>query len=208
MSQHLPIFPLNLVVLPGEPVPLHIFESRYKQLLADCAPLAGQQIYQPFGINYSQHKKLNEIGCSVLVNEIRHKYPNGELDIMTYGQKRYRLLSTHQQAIYLTGEVEWIEDQDGAAIEHDLRANALDLYYRFLKAIEVEDPTLNTSSEQISFEIAYRVNLEKELKLKLLQSQSENERLQQMIAYLEKAIPEVAEAKLFRARVRANGYFA
>lgn len=207
MSQNLPIFPLNLVVLPGEPVPLHIFEARYKQLLADCAPLADQQTYQPFGIHYSQNKKLNEIGCSVLVNEIRHKYPNGELDIMAYGQKRYRLLSTHHQSIYLTGAVEWIEEieQD---IDNHLKADALKLYQRFLKTIEVEDLTLNPDSAQISFEIAYRINLEKELRLKLLQSQSENERLEQIVTYLEQAIPEVSEAKLFRAKVRSNGYFA
>ena len=207
MPKHLPIFPLNLVVLPGEPVPLHIFESRYKQLLADCAPLEGQQLYQPFGINYSQNKKLNEIGCSVLVNEIRHKYPNGELDIMTYGQKRYRLLNTHQQSVYLTGEVEWIEEE-AQDVDTQLRADTLDLYQRFLRVIEVEDPTLNPSTEQISFEIAYRINLEKDIKLKLLQSESENERLEQMITYLELAIPEVTEAKMFRAKIRANGYFA
>lgn len=202
----LPIFPLDLVVLPGEPVPLHIFEERYKQMIADCAPLAGERHYQPFGITFSKEDKLSEIGCTVVVEEILHKYPSGELDIMTYGKQRYRLLSTRQRRQYLTGEVEWLPEDN--SVSPELRDEVLKLYEEFLSLIEVEDLTLDPRSDHLSYEIAYRVNLEKGPKLLLLESSSETERLYQLQKYLLAALPEIEQAKEFRRRVRANGYFA
>lgn len=204
----LPIFPLGLVVVPGEPVPLHIFEERYKQLVADCAPLPGQKFYQPFGLTYAKDNKLNDMGCSLVVDEILHKYPDGQLDVMTYGQRRYRLLSTHEGlAPYLIGEVEWVEEVPEEP-RADLRDGVLALYERFLALVEVNDLTLDFRSPQLSFEIAYRVNLEKLPKLELLETLGENARLEMLLTYLETAVPQIEEAREFRRRVRANGYFA
>ncbi|PKL75422.1 MAG: hypothetical protein CVV27_15445 [Candidatus Melainabacteria bacterium HGW-Melainabacteria-1] len=202
----IPIFPLNIVVLPGEPVPLHIFEPRYKQLLTDCAPLPGERSYQPFGITFSKKNMLNEIGCTVLVDEILHKYPDGELDIMTYGQQRFRLLETYREQSYLTGLVEWLVEPE-EMIEEAARADVLALYEQFLEVVEVHDQTLDTRSTSLSYEIAYRVNLEKVPKLQLLETSGENERLKLLRGYLESAVPEIEKAKEFRRIVRSNGYF-
>lgn len=203
----IPIFPLDLIVLPGEPVPLHIFEPRYKQLLADCAPTEGQKQYQPFGIVYAQKTKLNEIGCTVVVDEILHKYPQGELDIMSFGSKRFRLLESHRDKVYLTGLIEWIEDQ-AEPLETQQRQRVLQLYEQFLTLVDVEDHTIDRKKEKLSFEIAYRIHPEKPYKLKLLQSLSESERLQILQDYLEESIPQIEQAKEFKRVVRSNGYFA
>jgi ATP-dependent Lon protease len=205
--QTIPIFPLNIVVLPGEPVPLHIFEPRYKQLIADCAPLRGEKQYQPFGITYSNKNKLNEIGCTVLVDEILHKYPEGGLDIMTYGQRRYRLLDTLREQPYLTGLIEWVDEPE-EKLEAENREAVLDLYNQFLSVVEVQDSTLDTRTSQLSYEIAYRINLEKVPKLELLETSGENARLKLLLSYLEEAVPEIEQAKEFRRIVRSNGYFA
>ncbi|MBF2053272.1 MAG: LON peptidase substrate-binding domain-containing protein [Candidatus Sericytochromatia bacterium] len=202
-----PIFPLDLVVVPGEPVPLHIFEPRYQQLIADCAPAEGDQHYQPFGINYARKTQLHNIGCTVLVDEILHKYPNGEMDIMTYGHRRYRLLDTREEKPYLLGEVEWIVEEP-VSPDGVLRSAVLELYDKFLAAVEVDDHTLDRSSEQLSFEIAYRVNLEKLPKLELLEAEHENERLELLHIYLCKTVPEIEKARSFQRRIRSNGYFA
>lgn len=203
----IPIFPLNIVVLPGEPVPLHIFEPRYKQLISDCAPLPGERSYQPFGITFSQKNKINDVGCTVLVDEILHKYPEGELDIMTYGQQRFRLLETYRDKVYLTGEVEWI-DEDEEEVENEDRDVVLELYEQFLQVVEVHDLTLDARSTHLSYEIAYRVNLEKNPKLQLLETDGESARLKLLRGYLEAAVPQIEKAKEFRRIVRGNGYFA
>ncbi len=207
VTQTIPIFPLNVVVLPGEPVPLHIFEERYKQLIADCAPLEGERQYQPFGISFSKKNLLNNIGCTVLVDEILHKYPEGELDIMTYGQKRYRLLETVQEQPYLTGLVEWLVEPEEEP-DQEGRAAVLALYEQFLEIVEVHDSTLDARASQLSYEIAYRINLEKAPKLELLETIGENARLKLLQNYLEQAVPEIEQAKEFRRIVRSNGYFA
>lgn len=207
LMQTIPIFPLNIVILPGEPVPLHIFEARYKQLIADCAPLDGERQFQPFGISYSNKNKLNDIGCTAIVDEILHKYPEGGLDIMTYGHRRYRLLETFQEQPYLTGLVEWVVEPDEDP-ELDCRAEVLALYEQFLGVVEVHDSTLDARASQLSYEIAYRINLEKAPKLELLETLSENARLRLLRTYLEDAVPQIEQAKEFRRIVRSNGYFA
>jgi len=203
----LPIFALDLVVVPGEPVPLHIFEARYKQLIADCAPQPGERQYRPFGISYTKKNQLHEVGCTVLVDEVLHKYPGGELDIMTYGHQRYRLLEALDDKPYLVGQVEWLPEPE---LEPDpiLRPAVLTLYEQFLKAVDVKDQTLDPQSKQLSFEIAYRVNLEKIPKLELLEAEHENERLELLLIYLRKTVPQIQQAKLFQQRIRSNGYFA
>lgn len=203
----IPIFPLDLVVLPGEPVPLHIFEPRYKQMLADCAPAAGERSYQPFGILYAQKNKLNEIGCAVIVDEILHKYPQGELDIMTYGYQSFKLLEAYHEKAYLTGLIEWIAEPE-EVIDTPEREAVLTLYEQFLNLVEVYDSTLDPQTTQLSYEIAYRVNLEKQPKLRLLETFSENERLKLLRDYLEEAVPQIEQAKEFKRIVRSNGYFA
>lgn len=202
----IPIFPLNIVVLPGEPVPLHIFEPRYKQLITDCAPLPGDKQFQPFGISYSKKNKLNDIGCAVLVDEILHKYPAGELDIMTYGHMRYRLIETYRDQAYMTGMVEWLLEPE-EEIDSEIRDAVLGLYQQFLQAVEVHDMTLDARSSHLSYEIAYRVNLEKQPKLQLLETDGENNRLRLLLGYLEEAVPQIEKAKEFRRIVKGNGYF-
>lgn len=203
----IPIFPLNIVVLPGEPVPLHIFEPRYKQLISDCAPLPGDRQYQPFGVSFSQKNQLSEVGCTVVVDEILHKYPEGELDIMTFGQQRYRLREVLRDRAYMTAEIEWFSEPD-EPIEAEVQSEVMALYEQFLEVIEVNDMTLDARSSHLSYEIAYRVNLEKAPKLQLLETPGENARLQLLRGYLEAAVPQIEKAKAFRRIVRGNGYFA
>lgn len=202
----IPIFPLNIVVLPGEPVPLHIFEPRYKQLIADCAPLPGAKQYQPFGISYSKKNQLSEIGCTVIVDEILHKYPAGELDIMTFGQQRYKLLDTYRDKVYMTAEIEWFREPD-EELDADARGAVMALYEQFLSVVEVSDMTIDARSTHLSYEVAYRVNLEKGPKLELLEAPGENARLHLLRGYLEEAVPQIEKAKEFRRIVRGNGYF-
>ncbi len=211
--EHLPIFPLNLAVLPGEPVPLHIFEPRYQKLLADVAPVPPAEDYAPFGIQYSRKQQLNEIGCAVVVHDLLHRYPDGRLDILAYGTRRYRLLDTQSSGPedYLKGTITWLEDEEPEENVSDaLNAEVLKQYKRFLSMLDKDDSTLElpVKTTQLSFTVAYRINLELAPRLELLDTRSEVERLELLLTYLEHAIPKLQKTREFRRRVRSNGYFA
>lgn len=208
----IPIFPLNMVVLPGEPIPLHIFEQRYQRLIKDCEPAQSNLAYKPFGIQYSREKQVNEIGCSVIVNEILRRYPDGRLDIMSYGKQRYRLLKTNpSESSYLTGEIEWLDDHDpDEKIKPELLKQVLAAYKRFLTLVDKDDVSLDlpVQEERLSFTLAYRINLAKAPRLELLDTQSEVERLELMLTYFEHNIPRLQKTREFKRRVRSNGYFS
>lgn len=209
----LPIFPLNLVVLPGEPVPLHIFEQRYQKLITDTSPRYSGDDYKPFGIQYSRKNQMNEVGCTVVVKDILHRYPEGRLDLLAYGEQRYRLLSTDHPAEgdYLTGQIEWLHDDDPEEeVSEALSKDVLTYYRRFLSIVDKEDVSLELPVQDrcLSFTLAYRINLEVAPRLELLDTHSEVERLELLLTYFEHAIPKLQKTREFRRRVRSNGYFA
>lgn len=209
----LPIFPLNLVVLPGEPVPLHIFEPRYQKLITDVSPHPMNPNYQPFGVQYFRKNQMNELGCTVVVKEILHRYPEGRLDLLAYGERRYRLLSTSSpdEAEYLTGEIEWVSDENPhEEVPASLLKTLLKYYRRFLNIVDKEEVSLELSVQEhyLSFALAYRINLEIAPRLELLDTHSEVERLELLLTYFKHAIPKLQKTRDFRRRVRSNGYFS
>lgn len=203
----IPLFPLALVPLPGEPVPLHIFEPRYKQLVADCAPAPGSQEYQPFGIQYTQQKQLHELGCTVVIHQILHKYPDGQLDIMTLGQQRYQLLEVLEERSYLTGRVRYFDDPESERMPApQLLQQVLQTYETFLQRVGSK-AWLSATEPRPSFQLAALLNPETEIRLQLLEMRSENQRLELLHNYLETLLDRLEKAQEFQRRVRSNGHF-
>jgi len=208
MSEALiPIFPLGIVPLPGEPVPLHIFEPRYKQMVSDCAPRPGSNGYLPIGINFSKEHHLHEVGCTVVIHQILHKYADGQLDLMTLGTQRYRLLKMHEDQPYLKAEVVLLNDHDPAERpEPTLKATVLAGFAEFLKLIG-SDSAVEAPEQGLSFHLASLLSLEIEARLALIELQSENERLKKLESYLAELLPRLQKAHEFKRRVRSNGHF-
>ncbi|MGH4012713.1 MAG: LON peptidase substrate-binding domain-containing protein [Pseudonocardiaceae bacterium] len=119
MAETLPLFPLSTVLLPGASLPLHIFEPRYRQLTVDL--VTGAVPGRSFGVialrqghqeSADSEQQLHEIGCTAVLREAR-RLPDGRFDIITRGQKRFRLLDINEtSAPYLVGSVEWVPDDD------------------------------------------------------------------------------------------------
>ncbi|PIQ23967.1 hypothetical protein COW36_05465 [bacterium (Candidatus Blackallbacteria) CG17_big_fil_post_rev_8_21_14_2_50_48_46] len=203
----IPIFPLGIVPLPGEPVPLHIFEPRYKQMIADCAPVAGSNQYLPIGINFAHPQKLHETGCTVIVHQILHKYADGQLDIMTQGSQRFHVLELDHSRSYLQAKIRYFEDLNPSEIpDPDLKTKLLENYQTFLSLIG-SDAEWSLDTDAISFQLAALLSLETEIKLELLESRSENERLERLCNYFKELLPRLEKAKEFQRRVRSNGHF-
>lgn len=203
----IPLFPLALVPLPGEPVPLHIFEPRYKQLVADSAPSPGHQEYRPFGIQYSHQNKLHPFGCTVVIHQILHKYPDGRLDIMTLGQQRYELLEVFDERAYLMGRVRFFDDPESERMPDPLiLKQILAICEKFLEQMGSR-VRLHITAPQPSFELAVLLNPEIETRLQLLETRSENQRLEILRKYLDTLSDHLEKLQAFQRRVRSNGHF-
>ena len=120
MSRLLPLFPLQLVAFPGSAIPLHIFEERYKQMVGE-AETSGTE----FGIVLAKDNGIVNAGCTVVVEKVTERYPDGRFDVVARGQRRFSLISIDQEKDYLRGEVDYFDDDDWEAATPELRAKAL-----------------------------------------------------------------------------------
>jgi len=204
-SEHdlIPLFPLPLVVVPGEVVPLHIFEERYKRLIADCRSGGGE-----FGVLLQQKDVLAEAGCTARVVEVIEQFEDGRLNLLVEGRHRFRLLQVVQPddraGGYLRGEVEYFGDQSPEA-GSDVQEEAVAVFLRMLALMEVESPRRPVGEEPLSFLIAAAVDFGAALKQQLLESTSENERLETLVAVIETMIPRLELRRDREEAIRGNG---
>jgi len=179
-SQLLALFPLSFVLLPAMPLPLHIFEDRYKEMMNDVIGLEGE-----FGIVLAKEDGIVNVGCSALIDRVVNRYPDGRLDLLTVGQRRFRIASLDQEKSYLRAEVEYFTDDDATAVPPDLHDKAVSAYRQLLQMERpevTEEPSLDRS--RMSFQVAQFIyDLDK--RQTVLTLRSEIERLE----FLVKIIP-------------------
>ena len=194
----LPLFPLNVVLFPGVVLPLHIFESRYRQMIADC-----QQHDQPFGIVLArpESKHLEEEPYPVgTMAEIRNlnRLEDGRFVLMALGLQRFRIVSQHRTKPYLSGIVELYEDISDPAHDLDLHfQQAHDLFSTYLemllKAQDEPDKDIRShlpnAPEELSYFIAYLLDIQDEQKQHFLELTSTRQRLQEEISILRREVP-------------------
>ena len=108
MSSLLPIFPLELVLLPGVPLPLHIFEPRYKEMIAECL-----EQKKPFGVVRASSDGVADIGCTAEIMSVIKKYDDGRMDILTRGVERFEVIEVNEDRSFLQAEVAVVHDEDG-----------------------------------------------------------------------------------------------
>ena len=193
------LFPLGIVLLPTEQIPLHIFEERYQELIGECLDLE-----QEFGLVYADDEGLREVGTRALVTEVLDRFDDGRLNIVVEGGERFRLLQLTEGRSFQTGLVEPVEDEADAA-DPDDADHALKLFHRLveLTGAEVEEPRL--SAEQLSFELAGRFEFAPELKQKLLQLTSERQRMHLLAEILAGAAVAVERERDIANRAQGNG---
>src|ERR1700761_4022159 len=153
-SQFLPLFPLSLVLLPAMPLPLHIFEERYREMIADVMSTESE-----FGVVLAKDGGIVNIGCTAKVEQVLRRYPDGRLDLVAMGQRRFRINAIDQDKSYLRAEVEYFNDADVTDVSSELRQKATDVY-KTLAALEKDgepaEPDFTLS--RISFQLAQLVD--------------------------------------------------
>jgi ATP-dependent Lon protease len=212
----LPLFPLSVVLFPSTPLPLHIFEPRYRQLLADVR--AGNEL---FGLSFfdgaeggPDRPPIGHLGCVAEVSDVQ-ELPDGRANILTIGVIRYRLdeyVVTDKE--YLVGRVTYFADEPEDLAELIPAADeVLELFMRIARAIRTinddrsELPELPaTEPEQLSFLVSAAIELDDEVKLELLELRSTSERLQRLHAFLSRAVGDYEYRAQVHAASKTNGH--
>ena len=193
------LFPLNVVLLPTEQIPLHIFEPRYKELIGEC--LAGDE---EFGLVYADEEGVRSIGTRARVTGVLERFDDGRLNIVVEGGERFRLVELTNGRAFDIGEVEPVEDEDVEAEPADAD-RALALFRRVAELAEAE-ATEPEPSRQLSYEIAARIELPVELKQELLESRSEPQRLHRLSQALDGIAELLQQQKQLRDLSSQNGH--
>ncbi|MGH9861959.1 MAG: LON peptidase substrate-binding domain-containing protein [Candidatus Acidiferrales bacterium] len=197
----LPLFPLEVVLFPGMPLPLHIFEPRYKLLIAHCRE---QQL--EFGVVLSRKRGPAEVGCSAEILKVIKEYPDGRLDILTVGQNRFRLLQVFEDLPYLQGRVDFLfEDENAEEAPAPVRLSEL-FEEAFLLTGNAAAPPQPQGGMPWSFHIAMLLPLTLDTKQLLLELESEGERQRRLETYLEEWLPQARRAAHLKEKASGNGH--
>jgi Lon protease-like protein len=196
----IPLFPLDVVLFPSTPLPLHIFEPRYKEMIGEC--LAQQQT---FGVVRAVEDGLAEIGCTAEIVSVVKEYPDGRMDLVIEGRKRFELLRVNQERSFLRGEILVIEDEPGAPSAEE-RARAVRLHSELLAVAGAKQDLSAVDLSILSFSLAGSLPLDLDFKQKLLALRTESERLALLIQYFETILPNIRRAAQARERAGGNGH--
>ena len=195
----LPLFPLEVVLLPGSPLPLHIFEPRYKEMIREC--LANEA---PFGVVRAQEEGLAEIGCTAEIITVTKEYSDGRLDLIAEGRQRFEVLELNQERSFLQAEVLLVPDEPGGASDEE-RVRAIQLHLEILSLAGAVQDLSAADQNMLSFYLAGSLPLDLDFKQKLLSMRSESGRIQAVAAYLENILPKLRRAAKSREKAGGNG---
>jgi Lon protease-like protein len=202
------LFPLALVVLPGEVLPLHIFEPRYKRLIGEVRASGDE-----FGIVLQRDDSIAECGCTVRMIEVLEEFEDGRLDILVEGRRRFRLFEIitpadeaeeclRARVVYFDDEA---EDEEPGDLDEGIRDRAISLFSRILRLMDVETPRPPGGDQPLSFRLVAAVDFGVDLKQQLLELTSEAERLSTTITLMESLIPRLELRRQREEAIRGNG---
>jgi Lon protease-like protein len=193
------LFPLGLVLLPGEVVPLHIFEERYKLMIGECLDED-----EEFGIVWMSDDGLKEVGCTAAITEVLERMDDGRLNILVEGRTPFRLLRRREDMPYPAADVEPLLDA-GDPAEEELAETARSRYADLVERATDERPEADSIGELDAFDMAATIDFRPGDKQALLELRSEPERLRALTALLEATMKRLDYAERAAERARSNG---
>ena len=202
----IPLFPLNVVLLPGATLPLHIFEPRYRQMVRACLDENSE-----FGVLLALPKGIVRVGCTAQVTEVLKRYKDGRMDIMTVGRSPFRITQLVNADAYandalLEGDVDFLDDRD-TRIDAPLRRELTRLY-EVCHTLVFDDYPRNIAAEpaeNLSFVVASALPLDLMCKQQLLELRSEADRQERLVGYLREWAPHLQKQEKSRARAGGSG---
>jgi Lon protease-like protein len=202
ITDRFPLFPLPLVLLPSEVVPLHIFEERYKLMIGECLESDSE-----FGIVWLGDDGLREIGCTARVTQVLAELEDGRLNILVSGGRPFRLLRRIDDMPYPAGEVEMLDDDEaGPQSPDDVAAEARERYADLVEQVTDERPAAHDLAELDAYGMAATIEFEPPPKQDLLEVRSERERLLQVRDLFAATMKRIAQSEEAGELARSNGH--
>jgi Lon protease-like protein len=197
----IPLFPLHVVVFPRTALPLHIFEERYKEMVGGAI-----RDNSEFGVVLATDDGIAHEGCTVAVEKVFEMYPDGRMDILTRGRRRFEILHVSEEKSYLEAEVAYFDDEDLAPVPDLLKQQAVE-HYKALRSMSIpeEREEANLLDPQLSFQLAQGLP-DLDLLGDLLRHRSENDRLLELNEYLADYVPRQQTIERMKSLAPTNGH--
>lgn len=197
---YLPFFPLKLVAFPGEELNLHIFEPRYRELIADI-----EQNGTSFGICVYLNS-LSGFGTEVILEKVNKRYEDGRLDIQTRGLRPFKILgfdNPMKDKLYAGGTIAFLKDDPKIPqfLHHEFVFYLKEMLHLLNYPGDFDPDTVN------SFTFAHKLGLKLEEELELLKMESESERTEYLIKHFKRMIPVIKAVELAKEKIKLNGHY-
>lgn len=201
-ATRIPLFPLNIVLFPGQAVPLHIFEPRYREMTSHCL-----DAQSPFGIVLLHDGKLAQTGCSAMIVKVLKEYEDGRSDILTAGQNAFRLIRTYNEKSYMEADVLYF-DEDFTNVDSEMSARLETLCNQCHQLLYGEDaPRFETEGGiSLAYHVASELPVDVTTRQSLLEIRSEAERQARLVAYLTDWYPQLQKREHVRGKAAGNGH--
>lgn len=194
-----PLFPLGLVALPSEVVPLHIFEPRYRAMVSECL-----EEQREFGIVWSDDDAVRSIGCAVEITEVLDTLPDGRMNILTQGTRPFRVVEEQHDQPYPAATIEWLDDEPEDRSTPVAQA-AQEVYRELVEQATDKEPDPDTLAAMSAYGMAATVDFGLDAKQGLLDLRSENARLTLVTRLLRAALKRLSFIDRAQAKARSNG---
>lgn len=202
LMAEIPLFPLRIVLCPGEKIRLHIFEDRYKEMVRYCL-----ETDEVFGIVLVNDEQTAEVGCTARIERVLQRYNDGRLDIEVIGEIRFRVSSINQEKSYLTAEITPIREPL-ERLQRGLRERVITQHIKWLELLDEEiRPQMYSNTRFVSYVIGSASHLPLPEKQRLLQTPSENERMAMLADHFSTLIPRMEELIEAKRRIESDGHF-
>jgi Lon protease-like protein len=198
-SPEFPLFPLGMVALPGELIPLHIFEERYKTMIDECI---GSE--REFGIVWLSDDGLREVGCACAIDRVLERMEDGQMNLIVRGTRPFRVLERQGHLPYPAGVIEFVEDRDDD-VDAELARGAHEAYAELVKRATDRDPDTDELAGMSAYAMAATVDFGLDAKQGLLDMRSENARLRLVTRLFRAAIKRLELVDKVQERARSNG---
>jgi Lon protease-like protein len=195
----LPLFPLEIVVFPGAPLPLHIFEPRYKEMINECLSQN-----RAFGMVRAKENAVSTIGCSASIVTVIKKYEDGRIDIAAQGAQRFEIIEVNQERSFLQAEVAFFDDEP-STVSRDAADTVIQLHEQ-LFAVMGQPVEVDRDAAYLSFRLAQELPVDLDFKQTLLEMKSEADRIELLTEYYRATIPKVENSLRVRQRASGNGH--
>src|SRR5579862_2197274 len=198
----IPLFPLDIVLFPGQAMPLHIFEPRYREMTRDCI-----DNQSPFGIVFLNEGKLAQTGCTAMIVKVLKEYEDGRSDILTAGQSAFRLLRTHDEKSYLEADVEYL-DEDFTEVDPAVSSRLDELCNQCHQILYGEDaPRFETEGGiSLAYHVASELPVDASIRQSLLELRTEGLRQVRLVAHLTEWYPQLQKREHVRGKAAGNGH--